>query len=318
MKQKVKSNISRRISQIESSSFSEDDIKLFLIEIRDYLEDETFLREVCDFVAHPRRNKGICHKRIDSRYGKQKFAKEGVEKIADPSFINAHKDKPDSFFTDQILSYIETNKIDKILFNIIIIEGINEIDNYLFIKFYGKNKEEIERIIRNSYRKEGKNYILNSSVSDDNKRFLDDVLKFIRGTITGKAAFNQSDIKEQLISGLTRISNQANISINISKVEDNFSDLMVCILCILHDAQFNLFDESKAHSFISIEKGKSGELELCLRADANNFSFPIVSTNIPISEYVKETEEALLAMEFKELPYIRANRNEAGNLELST
>lgn len=70
-----------RILSLNKLEFSEDDVKLFLIEIREELITQKFLREICDFVAHPKRSRGICHSRVDSRYAKMKFNKEGAKNI---------------------------------------------------------------------------------------------------------------------------------------------------------------------------------------------------------------------------------------------
>ena len=81
-----------RILSLNKLEFSEDDVKLFLIEIREELSTEKFLREICDFVAHPKRNRGICHSRVDSRYAKMKFNKEGAKNIE--PLIRENPDKP--------------------------------------------------------------------------------------------------------------------------------------------------------------------------------------------------------------------------------
>ncbi len=74
--QKKEQKIKERILHIENGLFDEDDIKLLLIEIREKLKDETFLKEICHFVAHSERNSGICHKKVDVRYAKLKFIKD--------------------------------------------------------------------------------------------------------------------------------------------------------------------------------------------------------------------------------------------------
>lgn len=313
MKIKIYKTIEDRIKKIENDSFNEDDIKLFLIEIRDFLNAEFFLREICDFIAHPKRNKGICHKRIDSRYGKLKFLKESSDKMHKDNFFNKHKDKPWNFFSDEMLSYIHTEKIDKQLFEIIIKEGIEEIDDYLFKEHYHIDKNKVKDIINTSYKKEKNDYVLNKNIQGDKKLFIDDLLKFIRGTITGKAAFCHKDIEEQLISSLIHISNKISYKICIKSIKQNLDSVIVCILCVLQEAIFTLFDGSTANSFLSIDRNNN-EIIFSLSANASNFSFPIISTNIKVDSYLKEDEKSKL--KFENFNYSSLKRNKNNKFEL--
>ncbi len=314
MQTKIYKNIEDRIKKIEQDSFVEDDIKLFLIEIRDFLKDEFFLKEICDFVAHPKRNKGICHKRIDSRYGKQKFMKEASDKMHEEDFFNKHKDKPWSFFSEKILSYIHTERINKQLFEIIIKEGVEEIDDYLFEENYGINKNKVKKIINTSYKKEKDDYVLNKNIQGEKKLFIDDLLKFIRGTFTGKAAFNQKDIEHQLLSSLNRISNKISYPICLKTIQQNLDNVIVCILCVLHEAIFTLFDKSTAKSFLSVDKDTNNETVLSLRATASNFSFPIISTSIKVDTYLTEDEKR--KFEFNSFNYSSLQRDKKNKLKL--
>lgn len=185
-----------RIACLNKLEFSEDDVKLFLIEIREELSTEKFLREVCNFVADPKRSRGLCHSRVDSRYAKMKFAKEGA-KIIEP-LIRDNPDKPWNFFSDKMLSYIQFEEIPKNLFEIIILEGIEEIDEFLFMEYYNQDKASIKKIITSSYQKYKGTYKLTPSITSKKKEFIDDLLKFIRCTITGKPAFNLSEIMDEI------------------------------------------------------------------------------------------------------------------------
>ena len=137
---KKEQKIKQRITAIEMGSFDEDDVKLLLIEIREKLKGETFLREICDFVAHSDRNKGICHKKVDVRYAKLKLVEENTKRTLTPDFIEKNKDKSERFFTDAMLNYIQAAKIEKELFELLILSGIDDIENELFLQYYKLNK----------------------------------------------------------------------------------------------------------------------------------------------------------------------------------
>lgn len=313
MNSKRKTQIYTSLKKLENGSFEENDIRLLLIEIRDLLEAESFLWEICNFVAHPNRDKGICHNRVNSRHAKMQFIKDGTEKLKREGIIELNTDKDWGFFSDKILDYIQTPKIEKKLFDIIILEGIEEIDNERFLEFYKMSKSKIRDLIIKAYKKENGYYVISEKI--DNKLYLliDDLLKFIRGTITGKSAFQQEDIEEDLMQGITRIIRNENFEIDVSEIANQLEGVVVCIICILHEANFTLFDNSSAKSYMTINKydrAKPGEvLNLNLYADANNFCFPVITTRINSLHYINATYEELEKFECKEMPWINAMRN---------
>jgi hypothetical protein len=302
-----------RINSLNKLSFSEDDVKLFLIEIREELSTEKFLREICDFVAHPKRNKGICHSRVDSRFAKMKFNKEGYKKIE--PLISENLDKPWSFFSDIILSYIQVEAIPKKLFEIVILEGIEEIDEQIFIQFYNHSKEKIKEIITTSYRKNHDMYVLLPSLTTKQKESIDDILKFIRGTITGKPAFNQSEIVEEINKAISKFCLKFSLEpiVLLSKALD---ELTLCIVCILHNAIFELFDGTKGVSFLTIERNLEEQnlSTISLYAETDNFSFPIISTELKAIDYIDEIKQIDGSTVINE--YVYAFRNKKGDLQL--
>ena len=312
MNYKRKIYLNNSFKKLENNSFDENDIRLLLIEIRELLDNESFLKEVCHFIAHPDRDKGICHSRINSRHAKMKFSKEGMENLKKNGVFENNKDKSWEFFSEKILSYINTNKIEKKLFEIIIKEGIEEIDDEMFLKFYKISKTEVKNFVLKFYKIEKGFYILKTEISEKEYKLLDDLLKFIRGTITGKSAFNQKDLETELLQGIERISNNEKLTINIEMIKESFESIVVCIISILHEANFILFDNSIAKSYLTLTKvnptEKGETLYLSLHANADNFSFPIISTKINSEKYINETYEELENYENEKIPWIIAMR----------
>ncbi|MGG6230771.1 hypothetical protein [Tenacibaculum sp. SDUM215027] len=303
----------QRIDFLTECKFSEDDIKLFLIEIRAELYDEYFLREICDFVAHPERDKGICHRRVDSRYAKQKFMKEGSEKVKDSVANNPNK--PWNFFSDQILSYIKVEEIDKKLFEIIIIEGIEEISEETFLQYYKMTKREVQNLVKSSYSKKNGKFILKPYIKDNKKEKIDDLLKFIRGTITGKPAFTQTEIEGELIRAINRIQNKYLFK-KIGFNEHTLNEIILCILCILHNIIFELFDNTKGDSYLHFQKNEEfpEKSTLSLMAETSNFHFPIISTKLLLTDYIEKPEKIIEEGNLNDL--VNAVRDLDGNLKL--
>jgi len=311
--QKIDSKIIQRISKIESGTFDEDDVKLLLIEIREKLKGETFLKEICHFVAHSDRDKGICHKKVDVRYAKFKFFDVHTKKVLTTEFMEKNKGKPERFFTDTMLGYIKSDKIEKELFELLILSGIDDIENELFQTYYKLTKKQVKQLITNAYRLDFGFYIPKSTLTQKEFLIIDDLLKFIRGTITGKPAFTGKDIFNDLLNGLKRLSSEIQYKTNYDKIKKNKSDIIVCIISLLHDSTFKLFDGTIGTGFISLHP-REDELEICLMSVASKYTLPLITTEINASDYLDS--DNIKEYEFKKLPWCNCIRDKDNKLKL--
>ena len=318
MNSKASKKLKERLETINSGTFDEDEIKLLLIEIRDYLQGESILREVCDFIAHPKRNRGICHKRIDSRYAKQFFAKKRTEELTNERVFENNHDKPWSFFSDQILDYIKTDTIEKNLFETIIKEGIEEIDDELFQKHYGLSRNEVKSIVSKFYIRDKNDYYLKEGISEKAYFFIDDLLKFIRGTFTGKSAFDQVEIETDVINAIDRLTKELSLTVDLNEFKKHLPDIVVCILCIIHDTDFELFDKKIGKSYLSVHPTKDGKTySLGLVVNTDNFIFQIISTSIDSKDYLDNAEVELDTLSMSPIPWCFSTRDKDGKLRLT-
>lgn len=116
---------------------------MLLIEIRDLLTNESFLREVANFIAHPDREIGLCHITLNSRYAKKmKFSKEGLQWLLHSGTFLKNSDKPYSFFSNQILDYIQAVKIKRDLFK----KDYKRYQMLFSRKHYKINKDEVRQL----------------------------------------------------------------------------------------------------------------------------------------------------------------------------
>lgn len=315
--QKKDYKIIERIQKIENCLFDEDDIKLLLIEIREKLKGEKFLKEVCHFIAHPDRDKGICHEKVDTRYAKLKFVEENVKKELTSEFMEKNKGKPERFFTDTMLNYIRTEKIDARLFELLILSGINDIDNELYQKYYRLTKKQVKRLISGAYEKANGFYIIKTTLTINEVHLIDDLLKFIRGTITGKPIFTGEEIFGDFIVGLKRLSTEINYRASFDKIKKNKDDLIVCIISLLHDSTFKLFDGNIGFGFISVISNDDENLKLCLVTSSGKYSFVSITTKISAKDYIDCTSDEIKEYRFKKLPWNNCIRNRENKLKLT-
>lgn len=320
MNQKQLDNTVRRIRSIENESFTEDDIKLLLIEIRDILKGESFLREICHFVAHPNRDKGICHKRIDSRFAKFKYYKEKTDLYFTEEFIKQHKGKPERFFTDKFLSYLKTEKVEKKLFELVIIDGIDEIENQLFLKYYNMNKKQVKKLIKSSYNLINSHYHVSTSLSVKEFLFLDDILKFIRGCMTGKSVFTKNELQNDFLKALHRVENSNKLVFDTKKIKAQLDDVIVTIFSIIHESTLILFDGSVGNIYLSVHPKSQNDKEsvICLMSDSEPFHAPIIMTNIDSKRYIETDESYINEFQLKKIPWIYTVRDSNGKIKLRT
>ncbi|MCD8408522.1 hypothetical protein G1J88_11520 [Tenacibaculum dicentrarchi] len=307
-------NIIRRIKAIENSTFTEDDIKLLLIEIRERLKKNRFLTEICHFVAHSERDKGICHKKIDVRYAKLKFIEENTKAKLTQDFIKENKDKPERF-TDIILDFIKTEKIEKSLFELIILRGIDDLENEMYSKYYKTNKKRVKSLIINSYELVKENYLIKESIDRKEFLYIDDLLKFICGTVTGKPAFYSHDIKNDFIRAIKKLSVELKHTLNIKEFNKNIDDVILTIITLLQDAQFKLFDGEIGHSFMALHPNDNGS-EIYLIGKTGKFSMPLIGTNLKAKKYISKENFETEINNISEIPWTNIYRKENGKIEL--
>ncbi|MBD0405475.1 hypothetical protein [Flammeovirga sp. EKP202] len=312
--------ISRRLKKIESNSFEEDDIRLFLIEIRDYLSSDSVLKEVAHFIAHPGRIRGICHSRINSRHAKMKFNKEAVDRLFQENVFENNLEKEFSFFSNKILSYIKTEKIGKQLFEVVIKEGIEEIPSNLFKEYYKLSKKQVRSLVNSNYKKEAGYYLLMNGKQNPKFSLLDDLLKFIRGTITGKSAFEQIELEKEIVQAINKLNNSLKDKIEVGKIKENMDSIILCLLTILHGIKFQLFDNSVAFSYLTFCKSNSFEENskyvLMIYVNASNFHFPIISTKLLADEYINGDKNEFIKYDSEEMPWIYIRKDNNGKFKL--
>ncbi|MES2762276.1 MAG: hypothetical protein V4677_08715 [Bacteroidota bacterium] len=292
--EKQVNSIKRIFNKLEAESFDENDIKILLIDIREFLKEETFLREIADFIAHPERNKGLCHQAVDSRYARMKMFRIGGQKLMNEKVFENNLDKPERFFSDQVLSYIDTRKISKDDYLLFVQSCLQDIEEDLFIEHYKLTKKQIQTILNKCYVKQNGYYILNPT-GEKHFKFIEDILRFIRGTITTRGIITQTNVTRDLKLAIKKANKLPGISVNVNLIDEVIESIIVCILALLHGSNFIMYDGMESKSFISIH-GENLDTNtrppvfeyftLALIVNANEFIFPIATTKISHTKYI--------------------------------
>src|SRR5690606_1631479 len=152
---KIKQALTESLIKIEKKDFDEETIRTLLIVSREYLNYDGLVKELAHFIAHPKRNKGIFHKKVNSRYAKFKLIDEQfLKKI--PEF------KTEKELSDYMLAGVDFEKIDSKLFNILYLDGLDDLPESHLIKYAGYTKAQAEKTLRENYTKNGNFYYINT------------------------------------------------------------------------------------------------------------------------------------------------------------
>lgn len=317
---KTKTSINSHLEKIKNDTFQEVDIKLLLIDIRGHIREETLLRELADFIAHPSRTKGIFNKKLNSIYLKFKLIDEQLKKLD----FDKQNIKTERQYSDFILSAISIEKVDKKLFEVLFFDGLDDIDEKLFIKYYSMKKKQIKKLISDNYQLIDKKYYQLKSKKDFAK--IEDILKFIRGTIQAKAVFNQQTFEKEIQKAIGRIINVFELDKSyLPAVKKSSNSILLCIMCLLHDSKFIFHDNHIGTCFLSLypsdKKTISDEVSrdsyIALISDDIGVNMPIFISNIKIGKHIfLDAPEISNRRYMERIPWINAIRNKQNQLML--
>jgi hypothetical protein len=175
--------------------------------------------------------------------------------------------------------------------------SLADIREELLIENYRLTKKDIRKILYNYYTKSNGYYIL-KPLSKEAFLRLEDLLKFLRGTITTQGVVTQVEITRDLKSAIKKLNKLPGLSLNVNLIDEVIEPIVVCIIALLHDSDFIMYDDHKAKSFLSIH-GQNLDMDirppkfeyftLTLMIDADSFIFPILTTSILYENYIESS-----------------------------
>jgi hypothetical protein len=309
---KLKNSIAEKFERVRLDSFDESDIKALLIDIREYIRDQTLLRELADFIAHPKRDKGICHKLLNARYAKLSLFQEQVNRVKSEGGFEKFNIKTEHDFSSIMLSSVSTDRIKSDLFRVLFADGIEDIDEKLFKQYYKVGRNVVSKLISDSYFLSDGHYILKNVKQRD---LIDDLLKFIRGTVTGKPAFELSAFKKELENSIKRIVSTFSLdAMYVKAFKDRTQGILLCIMCLLHDARLTFYDKKEGRILLTTK-----ENFLALSTDQTVFHFYLFISDLKITDFIETLPDDWNATSdlMRELPWINARRNTNNKLVLT-
>src|SRR5690606_24134324 len=152
---KIRQALTESLIKIEKKEFDEETIRTLLIVSREYLKYDGLIKELAHFIAHPKRNRGIFHKKVNSRYAKFKLIDEQLLK-KQPEI------KTEEELCDYMLSGANLEKIELKFFNILYFDRLDDVPESHLKKYTLYTKEQEEKTLKDNYTKKENFYYLNT------------------------------------------------------------------------------------------------------------------------------------------------------------
>jgi hypothetical protein len=288
---KVKQAIQDCLSKIEEENFDEDTIRTLLITSRESVRVDGLIRELAHFIAHTERTQGIFHKKVNSRYAKYKLIhdqalRSDLKNISD-------KIKTEEELSDFMLGGVSLEKIDAKLFNILYVDGLDDMPESHLLKYTGFKKSVVVNMIKEYYVKKGNFFYLktieteflmnalrnlpttqhdakgdlalNESLMNAEKLVakikstVDRVLKVVRGVIFFDSVFSTAEFKTEIETALLQVINKFDIDKKyLEQIKAKSDDILICIMTLLHDSKFIFYDKNEARTFLCLYIGDNG------------------------------------------------------------
>lgn len=304
---KLRNSIIEKLDAIKGASFDETTIKGLLIDIREYIRGAAILRELADFIAHPKRDRGISHKLLNSRYAKLSLVEEQMKKLDENNGWENVKTEWD--YSNAVLCSISTDRIESRLFKILFVDGIEDVSEGHLKKYYKMGRKEILKMLENSYFESDGFHILKNL---KNRAVIDDILKFIRGAVSGKAAFSESSLVKDFDQAIKMTITKFDIEPSyMAAINGHINDILLCIISLLHDARLTFYDGHEARIFLGAVDGR-----IILGTEGTVFQFTLFASSLSVQNYLKHEDFLALSGSNEELKQINARRNRDGKLVL--
>lgn len=228
MKDLNKLKTQKIISKIETSNFDENDVDNLFMKLRAFSNGNDVFREVADFVAHNDiRNEGIANKSLEALYLSFKFFNEYTSEKK-PLNIS----EPFPLYIKNLMIY----QIDK----------CNEAD--LKLKF-SETKQKLNSLISTLFKDNKKTATTQLKNPKLSKKYFQ-LIQYLLGFIGIQPAFDHTI----LISQIIKVIKNNELTVNENEFLKNTDKLIVCVLLLLHDSEFDFDGYKFGYCKLSCEK----------------------------------------------------------------
>lgn len=228
MKNLEKIKAQKIVNRIQNGMFDENDVDNLFMRLRASSQKNIIFREIADFVAHnDKRDRGLTNQSLEAMYYSMKYFLE----FTSPN-ISLDISKPFPIWIKKLIKY-QIDKIDE--------EKLKE-------KFFVR-KERLKIRIEKGFKddkKTNKTLLIKDKLSTETLQ----AIQFVMGFIITKEAFSQKDLINQIIN----VIGQNQISFDKDKILVQADKIILCVLLLLHNSEFDYKGHKLAYCTINTEK----------------------------------------------------------------
>ena len=257
-REKIK--VQKLLSQIEQGSFDDNDVDSLFMKLRGFSHGNDVFREIADFVAHnDKRNKGITVASLKALYLSMKYF---IEYVSPKKTINIQHPFP--IYVKKLMKY----QVDKC-------------DENLLREKFNVSKSRLKSRIDTLFKEDktlGIAYFKKDRISIQFFEAIQYLLSFI-GVVP---AFTQQALIEQLISVLSK----NGISFNEDRIREQEKKIVLCILCLLNNTQFEYGGHKLGYCKVSCERKEIINIQNFVDQEGNEIDYVKSFGNLSLDGHV--------------------------------
>ncbi|UOQ75091.1 hypothetical protein [Hymenobacter cellulosilyticus] len=222
---KQRASVLNNVKAIDQACFDEKHIKDLLIDLREFVGPKSIIRELGHFIAHYQRDSGKYHAELSLRVASKKFlSPKGQKRVIDYD--------------------IDFTTLPKDLYDIIFNHGLNQVNKLAPHILQPFNKKIINTMLIDKYTKNKDYYVINDVRYVTAFR---EIAKKCLSLFVNKPVFSYKQMIHSMDNEIKQFYSEYMAGVKYSSsIKKNANDVLLCIMSLLQDAHFNLFDGSTA------------------------------------------------------------------------
>ncbi|MCX6238905.1 MAG: hypothetical protein NTY07_15305 [Bacteroidia bacterium] len=309
LSERTKNDLIIILSKFEKDTYNEDDIEKLLLILRAFFKGQGIVWELASFIAHPEaRSTGIFQEEIDTNYAILKY-----------QLVNSEKFEYNPSIEDENLK-INLLKIKSHIFKALILGGIKNYPEKNLLSSLNLKRKDCLKILNETYIGVNGYHQLKEF---KNIPIITQIFNLVFSFIQSKMILSEDKIISQFEYCFKQINISLNLKFNYHKfLKDNASQLLLCIICILHSRQFMLFDGNIGKCEIGLVKDDT-QTSWALNLNANvevelqkhiSICWLIMSLRKNITQFIPGLENVSESEKRLALKYFNVIRNKEGKL----
>jgi hypothetical protein len=266
--------ISEFLKQLESHNVTSILLKQFLIALNVLPLDLPLLQGIGSFFSGESNN--FVTRKMESRYRRIAFVQHSLENI------DFSKAKPENRFEDFIFAQSDFSiyeKIDAESFQLLYIDGLEDLSDDFYTKVLSREKFEIQKIISARYK------LIDGFFVSDGNPFLIPIMRSVHTSIDFASFPDPNQFRNEFETLLDFLQKNAGLpDIFFQHFAQEEDDLFCDLLVLFDKTEVSHNNETKSRFFIAEEKGKTA-LFIVFNPGGKAFTKLSAVSNVPYGEH---------------------------------